>query len=325
MSMAVNRINSFDYAKGLMIFFVVWMHCIQHFGNHLLDYVLPSIVYSFHMPVFMIVSGYLFAKRLGGEWKDVLPIVKKQFCRLIIPNIVYGGVFLIVKNDIRWAAILRLPFTCWFLSTLFVVSCLYLVFSLLQKNPLIVVIIGSLIVLLIPVGEFTKFMMPFFGIGWIFFKYGLLERLMIGRVTMLITFVSVLLLTFVWDSKLTIYQTPSPTPGYINDLWFAYIIRIVIGTTASVYLLGLVKYIEKDVNTTKILYRFSQNSLGIYVIHTCLFDLLKNSVVLPEYSEWTIVFLCLLITGIAIAVINIFFKCLRINKYIARLTLGEQW
>lgn len=89
--MAVNRINSFDYAKGLMIFFVVWMHCIQHFGNHLLDYILPSIVYSFHMPVFMIVSGYLFAKRLGGEWKDVLPIVKKQFCRLIIPNIVMGG------------------------------------------------------------------------------------------------------------------------------------------------------------------------------------------------------------------------------------------
>lgn len=184
---------------------------------------------------------------------------------------------------------------------------------------------GSLIVLLIPVGEFTKFMMPFFGIGWIISKYDLLERLMIGRVTMLITFVSVLLLTFVWDSNLTIYQTPSPTPGYINDLWFAYIIRIVIGTTASVSLLGLVKYIEKDVHTTKILYRFSQNSLGIYVIHTCLFDLLKNSVVLPEYSEWTIVFLCLLIAGIAIAVMNIFIKCLRINKYIARLTLGEQW
>ena len=52
-----------DIVKGTAIFLMIWGHCIQYCAlkdiSYMEDLVFKTI-YSFHMPIFMLVSGYLF-------------------------------------------------------------------------------------------------------------------------------------------------------------------------------------------------------------------------------------------------------------------------
>ena len=69
------RIQYFDIAKGIGIILMIIGHCgiknqyIKHF------------IYSFHMPLFFLISGYFFKYR---EDKECL---KKNFKKLIMPYI----------------------------------------------------------------------------------------------------------------------------------------------------------------------------------------------------------------------------------------------
>lgn len=47
-----------DTIKGLLIILVVFGHCGTAVGNNLL-----SVIYSFHMPLFILVSGF-FSKKV---------------------------------------------------------------------------------------------------------------------------------------------------------------------------------------------------------------------------------------------------------------------
>jgi fucose 4-O-acetylase-like acetyltransferase len=52
-----------DYFKGIAIFLVVWGHCLQYAANASYDFFSNEVfivIYSFHMPLFMFISGYLF-------------------------------------------------------------------------------------------------------------------------------------------------------------------------------------------------------------------------------------------------------------------------
>jgi len=65
-----------DSLKGVLIILVVLGHAIQYtIGNECYENRLWNIIYSFHMPAFMAVSGYL-AFRLnssagGGQFKKI--------------------------------------------------------------------------------------------------------------------------------------------------------------------------------------------------------------------------------------------------------------
>lgn len=60
--------NAFiDYLKGIAILLVLVGHCVQYgsgaafFENaDYLDNIIMKVIYSFHMPLFIAISGYLF-------------------------------------------------------------------------------------------------------------------------------------------------------------------------------------------------------------------------------------------------------------------------
>lgn len=83
-----HHIVSFDYLKGIAIFLVVWTHCIQYICGQTFDNPFYALAYTFHMPLFMIISGYLFAKKLSAT---LIENVRAQFIRLMLPNIMGGG------------------------------------------------------------------------------------------------------------------------------------------------------------------------------------------------------------------------------------------
>ena len=76
-----------DSLRGFAIFVVVIGHCCE-FGlgqnNTLFNY----MYYSFHMPLFMFISGLVAFHRPDYKF---IPFVKSKACRLLIPFFVVGG------------------------------------------------------------------------------------------------------------------------------------------------------------------------------------------------------------------------------------------
>ena len=72
----MNRDVSLDIMKGIAIIAVVFGHCT------LFPY--RTFIYSFHMPLFFIVAGYLYKK------KDIYVSLKKDTSRLVLPYIVFS-------------------------------------------------------------------------------------------------------------------------------------------------------------------------------------------------------------------------------------------
>lgn len=147
------RIIALDYLKGIAIFLVVWCHCIQYFLGETFDNTFYSIIYSFHMPLFMIISGYLSSTKTDGS---IITLAVGKFRRLIIPNISWGSIILISTSILTSTPSLlnfiKLPISCWFLSSLFCCSVAYAIaYKAGIKNHVISTIILSLFSLLIPV------------------------------------------------------------------------------------------------------------------------------------------------------------------------------
>ena len=58
------RLVSFDLLKLFAIYLVVLGHCVQHLlPSHSYDEPMYVYIYSFHMPLFMMISGYFSYKK----------------------------------------------------------------------------------------------------------------------------------------------------------------------------------------------------------------------------------------------------------------------
>lgn len=70
-----SRVNWIDIARGIAIIFVIVGHSLgNYFGSYL-----ANLIYAFHMPIFFILSGYLFKK------KKKFSFLKNSFFNLIFP------------------------------------------------------------------------------------------------------------------------------------------------------------------------------------------------------------------------------------------------
>lgn len=82
------RIKAFDVLKLFAIFLVLWGHCIQYFtsGNPI-DKPVYVYIYSFHMPLFMMISGYFASSSISLPIKELL---KKKTIQLLLPCFYLG-------------------------------------------------------------------------------------------------------------------------------------------------------------------------------------------------------------------------------------------
>ena len=83
------RIKEFDYLKGVMIILVISFHLV--YFEQLYPYA-KLVVYTFHMPVFLVISGYLM--NINKKWKD--------FCQTIlglaIPYIIMESGYVVMAS-----------------------------------------------------------------------------------------------------------------------------------------------------------------------------------------------------------------------------------
>ena len=85
MKEAKKRILWVDIAKALTILTVPISHTIP------LEWMLRSVIFSFHMPLFFILSG--FTTKLATDWGTLIKRLKKNFKYLIIPTFAILAIF----------------------------------------------------------------------------------------------------------------------------------------------------------------------------------------------------------------------------------------
>ena len=152
------RSGIIDLAKGVLILLVLLGHSIQYasgkeclsagtfYGNWAF-----KLIYGFHMPCFMAISGYLFY--FAVESKSVWEILVKKIRTLIVPIFSFALIVWLLQfhPDYSMADQIRsylscTRFTLWFLWALFYCSMGVLVVNRIAKDNLIVyllLIIGS--------------------------------------------------------------------------------------------------------------------------------------------------------------------------------------
>ena len=138
----MQRNNTLDLYKGLAITLVLIGHAIQATCNTLgldcFDNIVFKTIYTFHMPLFMLISGYLFYYSLQKS-QNYIHIFKKRFVNFILPiitlslsitvlTIIFGKnltIHMVLKNLFQDVFLWRFWFLWSLLLNTFVVSIAY--------------------------------------------------------------------------------------------------------------------------------------------------------------------------------------------------------
>lgn len=85
------RINYIDNLRGFAILWVVMGHVVEK-SIGLCNTPFNCFYASFHMPLFMFLSGvFTFRAVKQGSISEYMAFYKKKFLRIIVPFVVVGG------------------------------------------------------------------------------------------------------------------------------------------------------------------------------------------------------------------------------------------
>lgn len=165
------RIQSLDLLKLIAIFLVLWGHCVQYLlsSNHM-DEPVYRFIYSFHMPLFMMIAG-MFAPRSLQMPFDAF--VWKKAEQLILPCVVWGLIMTVgnlVQSFLTGHAVVTSVLTTlftgnfWFLKSLFGCYLLaYIGHNLLRKKWLFYIV--TILISQFITGYSIQWMYPAFVVG----------------------------------------------------------------------------------------------------------------------------------------------------------------
>lgn len=329
------RIEWVDVYKGILIILVVLAHSLQEvYLAYRIDFtsdLFRNIIYSFHMPAFMAMSGYLVYKPkstttcMGG----VFAIINKKFKQLIIPMLIWIIPFSYVKNTSYMELILYPNKGYWFIWALFFIIIIFNFIDYgckklcLQQEIGMMAATGAMMVIqmMIPnpqflAYEYIAYYFLFYLIGYYANKYkDILPRNVIWLF-------GLFALWFI----MACYWTPNGLPFFLEKvsyvpsrlLQLAYRCLTPIVFVIAMYL--LVPRLKKTNNYLwKMLIDLGQISLGIYLVHMvikryitiCLFDLLSS------LSVWILVIIdFFVLIVVSVGIVKLFSKWEISNRWL---------
>lgn len=182
----MKRNNYIDFVRGIAVFLMIWGHCIQYLINdpNFWDNQVFKTIYTFHMPLFMLISGYVGYWSIKGDFKHYLINKIKS---LMVPMISYAiiiALFVCIKDNnlnlvnflvnvkANWCGL-------WFLWSCLLISIIvgFIQFYIHNKYlKILFYVFGVIIIALAPLTSNNLFMYPFFIIGFLSNKYKLTNK-----------------------------------------------------------------------------------------------------------------------------------------------------
>lgn len=173
------RNEKIDVLRGSAVLLMIWGHMIQYMaaGNlNAFDNEAFRFIYSFHMPLFMILSGYVYG--VGFDGHSVKELIVGKLWRIVYPCILWSSISYLfnqgldlAQGEITFSALLReWPAALtdyWFLWAVGVCSFLFLFYKKLAGWGFTVLQVPLLVLVsFLPNSSTILYMYPYFFCGF---------------------------------------------------------------------------------------------------------------------------------------------------------------
>lgn len=303
-----------DNLKGIGIILVV-------LGHMLPGKMLASFIYSFHMPLFFFLSGYLTKERIFKE------NFKSKFRSLMMPYIIaailsfpigiliakvfnqddsilrHVGQIFYLNGDVGWNTPL------WFLVVLFITEC---IFSIVKKSWMSVsficlfsIILGLFVFnnnMVLPFGiHIVFFVIPFYSFGIVLKKTNILERINLHWIIRIIlSFCLISLVIFILNQE----------DFYISEIYHSKLGNYFLYYAKAIMMICSLLLLSVDSKKSNFLSKFSEHTLFILTTHYLFFYvfLVVNKFILIDklFYRKTVSAICM--TVIVVATYDILFQ-----------------
>ena len=290
-----------DILKAVCIILVVFGHAMQYGSG--MDYLRSGaflyepifiFIYSFHMPLFMLISGFLFSHSAKTRTAKELLLSKGK--QLVIPLFCWSFVTTAIQiiKILAGVSLHKLTFVwvCqtvlsafwggpWFLWALFLSSVLVIIGQKFLKDNALFYILLCILSFVTPDAGNTavyKFMFPFFLMGYLFHRCSLQAKLQ--RIYQNKAFSFSVVILFALLLKRYNFDTYIYTSGYtllgknavyqLHNNCFRFVIGLLGSIAAALVVHAFTEITPKAIN--KALAYLGSCTLGIYVTSNYLFD-----------------------------------------------------
>lgn len=330
-----------DILKAVAIISAVLGHSIQFgSGEQVLnmgayfDNIIFKVIYSFHMPLFMLISGYLFY--FSMKKYTFIQLIFSRITTLIIPILAWSVIPFCVEvykmREISFVNIFRIYIksmldTLWFLWAIFYCSMVVLLINRFMKDNVLIYLTIFIVSFFVTDSynfSLYKYMYPYFLFGYFYNKYSKriskFEKLITKKIFFQVLLCVIYFIMFgMYTRESYIYTT-----GYM--LWgkdWSYqleidIYRLAIGVVGSSVVILFVDFISTKMSekVLGVVTYIGKNSLGIYIVSGLCFsyilpEITRNVQIINYFvvlSEASIIVFCSLI------VVNLIKKSVFLNK-----------
>ncbi len=327
------RLHSFDALKLFAIFLVLWGHSIQHLlSSNYVDEPIYRYIYSFHMPLFMIISGYFASSSMNLNFRILL---KKKFIQLILPCIIWGIIIALMmwvlkgKMDNMPTFFHKLIMNFWFLKSLFLCYILAYAGKKILGNKYAWIILTLLLSQIFPPFN-IPLMYPMFLTGIYLRKIDTQWKKQ-AKALFSISFIIFLILLCFWDKSHWTFSEINTLSTLKNQNWELFslvvwhkIYSIIIGIAGSFTFISLFYLLLKNNKQSKLLntiYDWGKYTLGIYILQLIILETFMAWVInFDHFGFW--IFNFIISPSLSVSVLII---CVSIVKFINTYSILRLW
>lgn len=217
-----NRNNKLDKIKGLAIILVVIGHIYQYIidPTNYQNHIIFKMIYSFHMPLFMCISGYTNKKY--GNITNFQHLIKRTMS-LLVPFVCWAVLKSLLSGFPFIEIIINPENGLWFLFVLAIITIFVYIAELLYKyiGSISYLLIGGLLIL--PFSKFSfnlvKIYYVFYLLGYLFDK---LNKIDIKGIEMLVIVAYIISMFFYRWNELPTFVSCFKFNGLIEKLFIAF-------------------------------------------------------------------------------------------------------
>lgn len=291
------RVAYIDNLKAFAIVCVILGHALQYLaGSNPERLISFNLIYTFHMPLFMMISGFFASQSF-----HLSPIVffTKKFIQLFLPAISWSFVKIILSGGGNIYNNLTGSF--WFLKSAFVCyAATYIMTKIIRKKKLAYIILFVIPLFCnIDISTYMlNYMLPSFIFGiWLRqnINYIIKHKSIIVCVSLLIY----LALLPLWHFEEFHYTSEWSNGTFLIKEFLVVLHRIAIGLSGSLILFIIFTCINK---TSSIMSNIGASTLGLYVMNGLFSDIQRHIVHLHIDNELACLAIALLLTTIQVPV-----------------------
>lgn len=335
MAIQKDRNEFIDFMKGILIILVVVGHVIQFLiykNSGFWSDPVFKLIYMFHMPMFMLVSGYLAYPGLNKSVSIKNYIVGK-IKSYLIPIVVWSVLFRSIVlaghwpgiNEALHAYLSEIAFTLWFLWALFG-SILIVLFAIKIKRFAPVVWIALIFCLIMIIPDYGniylfKYVFPYFCLGVGLNKIISEKKWFMGKVELVALFgvstVLALWCYFAWTDNTYVYISHMQP---LVTQWEEIILRWVSGLLVMLAMYCVFKIAHDNLHKkiAGLVSHIGCKTLGIYIIQTYIIKIFDKTFTIDIPLGASRIVACIVLSAVILGV------CVFIGNVLSKFSLSER-